>query len=122
MVGHNNLKRGDTPDQVAAGVAAVVSGVRVVSPRTKVLVVGLLPSRTNPLDPVRVEAQQVNARLPVVLRGRATFVNVTGAFLNPDGAVRAGLLQPKEVHLSAAGYDVLAQALAPAVVRLLSAR
>lgn len=122
MVGHNNLKRGDAPDQVAAGVAAVVSGIRVVSPRTKILVVGLLPSRTSPLDPVRVAAQQVNARLPVLLRGRATFVNVTGAFLNPDGTVRAGLLQPQEVHLTAAGYDVLTQALAPAVVRLMAAR
>jgi beta-glucosidase len=130
LIGVNNLLQGDTPEETAAGVAAVVGAIRAVSPTTRVLLLGLVPSGFPPNAPLRVEARQVNAEIAGLglaqggpgWRGMVTFLDPSPAFLGPDGSVLPGLIQSdNHIHPTAQGYLALAQEVQPVLRQLLAA-
>jgi N-acetylglucosamine-6-sulfatase len=120
-IGTNNLGLlGQSPGQTAAGIAAVVSAVRQVSPDTQVLVLGILPRGTGADDPLAVEARQVNALIAGLADGdHVHYLDVGSAVAGPDGAA-APALMPDLVHPDAAGYGRLADALVGPIQSLLS--
>jgi lysophospholipase L1-like esterase len=109
MVGTNNLGR-NTPGEIAAAVRRIVLTIRLLSPRTRVLLLGLLPR--GDLGPRHHEAGQVNRLLAGLDDGGRTvrFVNLGGLFLLPDRRVSPALLYDG-VHPSPLGYLLFANAL-----------
>jgi lysophospholipase L1-like esterase len=113
MVGVNDLT--DSPSDIAAGVTAVVQKLQEDFPGIKVLLLGLLPA----LEPefgtvVQQKIAQVNALLSPLMDGQHVwFLNVDASFRNPDGSMNTSLYHADDVHPNAAGFDVLAQAIAP---------
>lgn len=119
LIGTNNVLHGDSTDAIAAGVAAVVGAIRKGSPRTRVLLLGILPPSPNPNDSARVVTREVNARLAWLAGGMVTYLDPGPAFLNPDGTARDELFLSRTDHLTAQGYAVLSSEVGPAVQALL---
>ena len=109
MIGVNDLIGGATPQEVSAGIAAVVQTLRDKLPDAKILLLGLLPPFDNN-SPIRQEAAVVNATLPGLADNQHVyFVDTWPAFVNQDGTTRSELFQPGLLHPDAQGYGVLAQ-------------
>lgn len=113
QVGTNNLLFSDkngTPGETVAGIAAVVRTIRTLSPRSKVLLLGLLP-RGTPDDPVRSSILQVNSQVANLRDGdHVAYLDLGALFLRPDGTIPAALM-PDGLHPSELGYRLMADAL-----------
>ena len=124
LVGINNLIVGDSPAETAEGVAAVASAVRAESPKTQVLLLGLLPPTSDSNNPLRAEVTQVNA----MLRGWSgtaqgvRFLDPGATFLEPDGTAIPGLLQTTSIHPTQLGYQVLGEEVQPVLKQMLGGR
>jgi N-acetylglucosamine-6-sulfatase len=118
MIGLNDLLTGSTAAQTAFGVAAVVQAIQAESPATRILLLGVLPTKVPSLN---LKVQQLDA----IISGLGSVPGVTyldpGAFLRgPDGNARPNLLYDS-IHLNAAGYKNLAMLIDGTVVKLLQA-
>jgi lysophospholipase L1-like esterase len=128
-VGVNNLTHGESVQQTATGILALVGAIEARSPRTKILLVGVLPAAWYPSSPLRIQVAEVNAILAAQSLGRnVRFLDVSNRFIQADGTIPTTLLRDG-IHLTTAGYAVWADALAgplrawlgPAVTRRLLA-
>lgn len=119
-IGVNNFWAGDLPaEKIADGVTAVIAMIRAKLPKAKILNIGILPSGTSPDNGLRARASAVNAILKKRADGKMVhYVDLAPALLAPDGTLSKEL-SPDEVHLSPAGYEKYAAALAPKVRALL---
>ena len=121
LIGTNNLSAGMGDEETARGVAAVVDAIRERSPRTRVLLLGLLPRHLTPIDPMRERIGRVNARLARLDDGEHVRFLDAGAFLlAPDGRIATGLM-PDSLHPSADGYRALSRAVVGPLRGLLGA-
>lgn len=117
LIGTNNIgQRGDSPERVTGGIGAVVAEILERSPATHVLLLGLLPRGRTPTDLIRGRVAAVNNRLAkTAWPDSVTYVDVSADFLAPDGTLPEALA-PDGLHLSRAGYEVLADALEGAMM------
>jgi lysophospholipase L1-like esterase len=119
-IGANDIL-GDSPEQIAGGVLAVIQALKGQFPGVKVLVVGLLP-RDGPLDPPGTpDTIRLTDGLLAKLDDGSTvrYLDVGSKMLNPDGTINSALFLPDRAHPSAAGYQVFADTLLPALQALL---
>ncbi len=114
LIGTNNRWVKDAPDDIAAGIAAVVGRVREQLPTAKVLVLGVLPQGRSASASSRRVFADVNRRLVSLDDGPVTVRDVGGCLLEPDGTL-SDLISPDGTHLTRAGYVRLANALGPLV-------
>ena len=119
-IGTNNLGSGDSVDETIAGIEAVVAAVRKASPRSQILLMGILPRGGGITDPLTQQAYAVNASIAELADGfRIRYLDIGSAFLNPDGTVSQALL-PDGLHPSEEGYEVWADAIARPLRRMLA--
>jgi lysophospholipase L1-like esterase len=117
MIGTNNFGlHGDTPADVAKGVAAVVKTLREKLPSSKILLLGVFPRDEKPGTGGRKKILELNAELAKI--EGVSFLDIGPKFLAPDGTL------PKEVapdflHLSEKGYQIWADAIEPALSKIL---
>ena len=122
QVGLNNLMAGDSPQATVAGIDAVVAAIGRESPRTRILLLGLLPAHSAPADPLRVEVRQVNALLAAQrFRRNVQFLDVGSALLQSDGTLTPGVTIDT-VHPSPEGYQRLAAAIDGPLLALLTGK
>jgi lysophospholipase L1-like esterase len=108
MIGTNNLLQGDSPAQVAQGIAANVAAIRDASPQSKVLLMGLLPMLGGGDTPLSARVALINATISRLDDGaHVRFLNIGNAFLLPDGLQNPALFV-NGIHLTASGYSVWA--------------
>ncbi len=121
LIGTNNSRHGDfSPDQIAAGIRAILDALAEKCPRTKVLLLGILPRGADANDPWRRKCEAVNALLPALADGRRVhFLNVNSKLVSADGVLTKDIA-PDLLHLSTKGYSVLAEALDPKLAELLA--
>jgi hexosaminidase len=116
-IGTNNLGL-NTVDEVVDGIDAICQEVHRQLPKTKILVLGILPRA----DASRLKAQpdQVNFKMQTRLHPRE-YIDVFdagNAFLTRAGELRKELFSDG-LHPNKAGYAILADVIAPHVERLL---
>lgn len=119
LVGLNNAYlHGDSADDAARGLAAVLAAVRSKVPDAKVLLLGVLPV-LDPGEPLHAWVAEFNARAAPLADGVTVRYHDFGPlFLDADGCRKPGLYAADRIHLSDAGYDILAAALAPALAEM----
>ena len=117
-IGTNNLGLNNV-DEVVDGIDAICQEVHRQLPKTKILVLGILPRADT--SRLKVSPDQVNYRLQTRLHPRA-YIDVFdagNAFLTRAGELRKELFSDG-LHPNKAGYAILADAIGPHVERLRS--
>ncbi len=119
LIGTNNLAWNHRPADVAMGIAELVRLVQERSPRTKVLVLGLLPRGASAADPMRAQVAEVNALVARCADEESTFyLDVGRLLLDAQGAMPDHISGDK-LHLTPVGYAILATAMEPTLRRML---
>lgn len=119
MIGTNNSNGEDnSPDQIVAGVRAIVDKLRTKLPETKVLLVAIFPRSEN-FSVQRGKLAQINQALRRVADDQSVFWADFGhKFLNDDGTMPRELM-PDYLHLSKKGYQIWAESIEAQVARML---
>lgn len=103
LLGINNLGMGNTPGEAALGVALVLRKLRTKVPKTKILLLGIFPTKKAE-DDARV--REVNDYLAKMDDGKMIrYFNINARFLGKDGKLRQDLFRDA-VHLSRKGYVI----------------
>ena len=110
MIGGTNGSNGEPGARIAAGVEAIIAFVKQKSPRTKTLLLSVLPWDANP-GSRRDKHGAVNAHLSALDDGGKTvkYLDLAGKFLARDGTIPKDLM-PDGAHLSEKGYQLWADA------------
>jgi lysophospholipase L1-like esterase len=121
LAGVNNLAIA-SPEQIAAGDAAIIAAIQKRSPDSKILLMGLLPSGHEPNHKRRPQIKAVNALLEKLADGeRVRYLDIGSALLEKDGTL------PKTtsfdyLHLTRAGYAKWADALQQPIKEMLAGK
>lgn len=107
VLGTNNLADGDGPDEIAAGIDAVIEKVRALWGRPRIVLPAIARRGAGPLAR-SAEREHLNALL---LAREDTAVLALRSDLLLD-AMGAAAFQPDGIHISRAGYTRLTRALA----------
>ena len=120
LIGTNNLGNvGHTPQQTAAGVAAVVAKLRAKLPASPVLLLAVFPRDREAGDPYRLAVDDLNALIAPLADGRHVhWLDVGPLFVQPDGTIARSTM-PDSLHLTPAAYQTWADAMRPTVERLM---
>jgi lysophospholipase L1-like esterase len=118
MIGTNN-SGSDSPDDIAAGMTAIIAKLREKLPDSKVLLLGIFPRGENGDDPKR----KVNIAANDIIRSlddrKAVFyLDISDKFLSADGTLSRQIM-PDLLHLSNQGYEIWAEAIEPKVAELM---
>eukprot|EP01032_Pedospumella_encystans_P003170 gene3170-3734_t len=105
MIGVNNINLcGERPDQVFAGIQAVLARLRQQYPGARILLNAVLPEGSLPDAPGRRHVTALNQMVQTLDDGKNVFFHDYGArFIGADGKLSAAL-QPDFLHLSEQGY------------------
>jgi len=110
MIGTNNLGF-NTVEEVALGVETVVKNLQGKFPKTKILLLGILPKLGNAQEPTEkmlVKIAKVNAITAKLDDGKMIrYLDFGSKFLDKDGKIQDGILADG-VHLTGKGYDIWA--------------
>jgi lysophospholipase L1-like esterase len=119
MIGTNNMG-GNTAEQIAEGVIAVVKEIHKRSPTTKVLLLGIFPRSKNADDSVREKIKQTNSIIAKLDDGGKTvkYLDIGDKFLEPDGSLSKDIMYDF-LHLTAEGYKRWADAVEEPIKELM---
>ena len=117
LIGTNNTGKNSAPD-IAGAIRAICDLIRKKQPQAKILLLGILPRSAKP-DASRAKIAEIN-RLISKYDGQngVTYLDVGGKFIGADGTISKELMYDY-LHPAAKGYEVLAEAIEPSLVRLL---
>jgi beta-glucosidase len=119
MIGTNN-SASNTPEQIAAGIRAIVEKLRSTLPKTKVLVLAIFPRGPNPEHSLRKVNEAVNERIAKLADGKDVFyLDIGKKFLKEDGTLSKDIMYDR-LHLTPAGYEIWASSIEPTVARLMA--
>lgn len=119
MIGTNNAGS-NTPEQIAAGVKAIVEKLRSSLPTTKVLVLAIFPRGTNSQNPSRKVNEGANEIISKLADNQNVFyLDIGKKFLKEDGTLTKDIM-PDLLHLSPQGYEIWASSIEPTVARLMA--
>lgn len=110
MIGINNFWRHFTASDTARGIEAIVARIHTRHPITRIVLLGLLPVY-EAASPIRPWIAEINGRLGQLKN--VEYHDFSAAFLEADGNQRLQLYQEDHLHLTKAGYIMLARELTP---------
>lgn len=115
MIGTNNYTR-HSAEQTVEGITAVVDRLKAKLPKSKILLMGLLP-RDDAREATRDKFAEVNKQIAKLADDKTVFfLDLTRKFLREDGALDTTLM-PDLVHPGEKGFEVWAEAIEPYVVK-----
>jgi lysophospholipase L1-like esterase len=119
MIGTNNVG-GDSAEGIAKGVTVIVETIRAKQPQAKILLLAVFPrgEKASP-NPGRDKLKQVNAIIAKLDDSKNIFfLDIGDKFTQPDGSLTKEIM-PDFLHLSAAGYQIWADAISPKIAELM---
>ena len=119
MIGTNNL-RGNTDEEIADGVKAIVAELHKRTPETKLLLLGVFPRGEKADDPNRGRIKRINAIIAQLDDGGKTikYLDIGDKFLQPDGTLPKSIM-PDGLHPNAKGYEIWVDAIAPTLQEMM---
>ncbi|PAW84415.1 MAG: hypothetical protein B9S33_11785 [Pedosphaera sp. Tous-C6FEB] len=116
-IGTNNAGK-NTPEEIAAGVRALLDEIHQRQPQAHVILMAIFPRGAKP-DAMRAKLDTTNRLLAQFASpGRVTFLDIGAKFLQPDGTIARDIMGDY-LHPSAKGYQIWAEAIEPLLVKLL---
>jgi len=119
MIGTNNSGN-DSAEGIAKGITVIVNTIREKQPQAKILLLAVFPrgEKLTP-NPGREKLTQVNAMISKLDDGKHVYyLDIGGKFLQPDGSISKDVM-PDFLHLSAAGYQIWADAIETKLAELM---
>jgi beta-glucosidase len=110
MIGTNNTgHRMDKPEDIAAGVVAILDEIQGRFPRTPVILYRIFPRGAKPDDKMRVNNQAASDLLVKAVAGRPNIEvrDLAPKLLEADGTLSREIM-PDLLHLSKKGYEIWA--------------
>jgi lysophospholipase L1-like esterase len=118
MIGTNNAGS-NTPEEIAAGVKAIVEKLRTKLPQTKVLVLAIFPRGADSQDHLRQVNEKANKIIAKLANGKTVFyLDIGPKFLAADGTLSKDIM-PDLLHPNTKGYTIWAEATEPTVAQLM---
>ncbi len=118
MIGTNNAG-GDSPENIAIGVKAIVAKLREKLPETKVLVLAIFPRGADKNDRLRQVNAKANEQIAKLADDKTVyFLDIGPKFLDADGKLSKEIM-PDLLHLSKKGYTIEADAIETEVAKLM---
>lgn len=119
MIGTNN-SGSDPAEGIAKGVTAIVETIRAKQPQAKILLLAVFPRGEKPSpNPGREKLAKVNEIIAKLDDGKNIhFLDIGAKFLQPDRSISKEIM-PDFLHLSAAGYQIWADAISPKLAELM---
>lgn len=120
MIGTNNTgHRNDPPEAIAAGIKAIIGRIHAKSADTKVLLLGIFPRSAQAADKPRVNNDKTNELIAKFADGsKVVYLNINDKFLTPAGELTKDIM-PDLLHPKEKGYGIWAEAIEPALKKLL---
>jgi lysophospholipase L1-like esterase len=111
MIGTNNNTQGNTAEEIAEGVGAVVLELRKDFPNAKIMLLAIFPRGSGPTDASRMKNDEANKIIAKLHDGKNVFfVNINDKFLDDQENLIG--FQRDMVHPDAQGYDIWGAAVA----------
>lgn len=121
MIGTNNLQH-DSADDVALGIEQIVKQIEERRDGSKILLLGIFPREISSGDPLRIKLNRVNEQIASLADQRRCFYeDLSEAFVNQAGQLKADLFSGDNLHLSQQGYRTWATAIQPYLKRFVDA-
>ncbi|MEQ8211306.1 MAG: GDSL-type esterase/lipase family protein [Lacipirellulaceae bacterium] len=123
LIGTNNIKeQRNTPPETVEGIEKVVEVLAKQLPKTRILLLGILPCGESPTSQQRQDTAAVNLSLSQKSFGETVrFLDLGQHFLQSEGMISKEIM-PDFLHLSSKGYQLLAEKLEPRLQQLMSAK
>lgn len=116
-IGTNNAGK-NSPEDIAAGVRALLDEIQQRQPQAHVVLMAIFPRGPKP-DAMRAKLDATNKLLAqFAAPGRVTFLDIGAKFLSPDGTIVREIMGDF-LHPTAKGYEIWAGELEPVLVKLL---
>jgi lysophospholipase L1-like esterase len=108
LIGTNNAFR-DTPEEIAAGIGAIVTRIHQRLPKTKILLYSIFP-----------RSSQATNKILATYDGHWNIktIDLSDQLMNPDGKLVDGVSWDG-LHLTSKGYDIWADSLVPELQAIL---
>jgi len=117
MIGTNNAG-GNTPEEIAAGVEAIVKKLRDKLPQMKILLLAIFPREEKP-GAIRAKLIEVNKLIAKFDDGKmVNFLDIGSKFLEADGTLPKSIM-PDALHPNDKGYQIWADAIEGKVAELM---
>jgi lysophospholipase L1-like esterase len=126
MIGTNNLTgtenaRSNTPEEIVEGIDTIRGEIHRRSPESRIILMAILPRGEKPDAPLRALIQNTNRLLSLRFSkdkdSSVTYLDIGAGFLQPDGSLPQSMM-PDGTHPSDAGYQIWADALIKAGVKV----
>ncbi|MCE9554783.1 MAG: GDSL family lipase [Planctomycetes bacterium] len=119
MIGTNN-SGGNTSQEIADGVKAVVEKLRAKLPETKVLVLAIFPRGADDKDALRKKVDGANKEIAKLADDKMVFfLDIGPKFLAADGKTLGRDVMPDLLHLNEKSYRTWAESIEPKVKELM---
>jgi beta-glucosidase len=120
MIGTNNTgHRKDDPDETAAGIKAILDRLGEKLPGTKVLLLAIFPRGASANDELRQINDAINHRISKFADNKRVFyLDISDKFLDEDGTLPRSIM-PDLLHPNAKGCQIWAEAMEPALARVM---
>ena len=116
-IGTNNAGK-NSPEDIAAGVRALLDEIHQRQPQAHVILMAIFPRGPKP-DAMRAKLDTTNKLLAqFAAPGKVTFLDIGAKFLQPDGSITREVMGDF-LHPTAKGYEIWAEAIEPLLVKLL---
>lgn len=118
MIGTNN-SGSNTSEEIAEGVAAIVTKLRTKLPKTKLLVLAIFPRGANNEDKRRLVNVGANKQIEKLADGDMVhYLDIGPKFLKDDGTLEKSVM-PDLLHLNESSYTTWAESIEPKLKELL---
>ena len=121
MIGTNN--GGDSKEDVAEGITAIVKEVQKHQPKAKVLLLGIFPRGAKANDGGRAKNNQVNEIVAKLDDGGKTvkYMDIADKFLDAKKDLPKDIM-PDALHPNAKGYQIWADATLPTIKEMMGVK
>lgn len=121
LIGTNNIgHRKDSPDEVYAGVTAIIEHLDLLWPKSKILLLAIFPRGKRPTNPLRQRVIETNKQLQsFAAHPKVTWLDLSLLFLDDQQRIQENIMSDM-LHPNAGQYWRIAEVLQPQVLRLIS--